>query len=65
LRQHHYALVISDIRLPDITGDALFEQLLAQQHSLPPFIFITGHGDLETAVRLLKKGRAGLHHQTV
>lgn len=56
LRQHDYALVISDIRLPDLTGDALFEQLLAQQHSLPPFIFITGHGDLETAVRLLKKG---------
>jgi DNA-binding NtrC family response regulator len=56
LRQHDYALVISDIRLPDITGDALFEQLLTQQHSLPPFIFITGHGDFETAVRLLKKG---------
>jgi DNA-binding NtrC family response regulator len=56
LRQRDYALVISDIRLPDITGDALFEQLLAQHHSLPPFIFITGHGDLETAVRLLKKG---------
>ena len=56
LRQNDYALVISDIRLPDITGDALFEQLLAQQHNLPPFIFITGHGDLETAVRLLKMG---------
>jgi DNA-binding NtrC family response regulator len=56
LCERHYALVISDIRLPDITGDALFEQLLAQQHNLPPFIFITGHGDLETAVRLLKKG---------
>ena len=41
LRQHDYALVISDIRLPDLSGDALFEQLLAQQHSLPPFIFIT------------------------
>ncbi len=56
LRQLDYALVISDIRLPDITGDALFEQLLAQQRSLPPFIFVTGHGDLEMAVRLLKKG---------
>lgn len=56
LRQHSYALVLCDIRLPDIAGDALFEQLLPQHHSLPPFIFITGHGDLETAVRLLKKG---------
>ena len=56
LRQQDYALVISDIRLPDITGDALFEQLLAEHRSLPPFIFITGHGDIDTAVRLLKKG---------
>ncbi len=54
--QQDYALVISDIRLPDITGDVLFEQLLTQRPDLPPFIFITGHGDLETAVRLLKKG---------
>lgn len=56
LLHQDYALVISDIRLPDITGDALFEQLLARQQTLPPFIFITGHGDIETAVRLLKKG---------
>ncbi len=56
LLQQDYALVISDIRLPDITGDALFEQLLAERGSLPPFIFITGHGDIDTAVRLLKKG---------
>lgn len=56
LRSRDYAIVISDIRLPDITGDALFEQLLAEHCSLPPFIFITGHGDIDTAVRLLKKG---------
>jgi len=56
LRTQDYALVISDIRLPDITGDALFEQLLAEQRHLPPFIFITGQGDIDTAVRLLKKG---------
>ena len=30
LRTQNYALVISDIRLPDITGDALFEQLLSE-----------------------------------
>ena len=56
LRQQAYAVVISDIRLPDITGDALFGQLLAERITLPPFIFITGHGDIDTAVRLLKKG---------
>ena len=56
LRGQDYALVISDIRLPDMTGDSLFEQLLGEAVSLPPFIFITGHGDIDTAVRLLKKG---------
>lgn len=56
LQHQDYALVISDIRLPDTTGDALFEQLLTQRTALPPFIFITGHGDIATAVRLLKKG---------
>ncbi|MDD2926426.1 sigma-54 dependent transcriptional regulator [Rhodoferax sp.] len=56
LRQQSYALVISDIRLPDVAGDQLFEQLLTALCSLPPFIFITGHGDIDTAVRLLKEG---------
>jgi len=56
LQAQNYALVISDIRLPDITGDALFEQLLSEHRCLPPFIFITGHGDIDTAVRLLKAG---------
>jgi len=56
LRNQDYALVISDIRLPDIGGDALFAQLLAEHIKLPPFIFITGQGDIDTAVRLLKQG---------
>ncbi|TXT39099.1 MAG: Fis family two component sigma-54 specific transcriptional regulator [Comamonadaceae bacterium] len=56
LRSQSYALVVSDIRLPDITGDVLFEQLLAVGQRLPPFIFITGHGEIDSAVSLLKKG---------
>jgi DNA-binding NtrC family response regulator len=56
LRTQNYALVISDIRLPDVTGDVLFEQLQGEHRSLPPFVFITGHGDIDTAVRLIKAG---------
>jgi DNA-binding NtrC family response regulator len=56
LRSQSYALVISDIRLPDRTGDALYAQLQGEHLSLPPFIFITGHGDIDTAVHLLKAG---------
>ena len=56
LRSRHYALVISDIRLPDITGDVLFKQLLGEHVRLPPFVFITGQGDIDSAVSLLKQG---------
>jgi DNA-binding NtrC family response regulator len=56
LRERHYALAISDIRLPDIAGDDLFETLRAEALTLPPFLFITGHGAIDQAVRLLKLG---------
>ena len=56
LREKPYSLVISDIRLPDISGDALFRQLREAHTSIPPFIFITGFADIETAVELLKLG---------
>ena len=58
LKSTDYGLVISDIRLPDGNGDALFEELRASSCLLPPFIFITGFGDIERAVSLLKLGAA-------
>jgi DNA-binding NtrC family response regulator len=39
-------------------ADRWFEGLLQRCAVLPPFIFITGHGDLERAVELLKLGAA-------
>jgi len=56
LRRGGYAAVISDIRLPDRGGDALYLDLKGEGLLLPPFIFITGFGAIETAVRLLKEG---------
>ncbi|HCA26136.1 MAG TPA: sigma-54-dependent Fis family transcriptional regulator, partial [Betaproteobacteria bacterium] len=56
LAQRHYHVAISDIRLPDISGKSLFEQLLLGHSPLPPFIFITGNGAIDDAVRLLKLG---------
>ncbi len=50
--------VVCDIRLPGIAGDRWFESLRGRCAVLPPFIFITGHGDLERAVELLKLGAA-------
>ena len=51
-----YFLVISDIRLPDMAGDELFAKLQAEHIALPPFLFITGQGNIDSAVRLLKQG---------
>lgn len=56
LLTREYSLVISDICLPDRSGDALYRQLSAEHVALPPFIFITGHGEVDTAVQLLKLG---------
>jgi DNA-binding NtrC family response regulator len=56
LRRRHYDVVICDIRLPDISGEDLFAQLKADEVSLPPFIFATGFGTVDRAVRLLKMG---------
>lgn len=51
-----YRLVISDIRLPDVSGEELFAELKRSGQVLPPFLFITGHGAIDQAVRLLKLG---------
>ena len=48
--------MVSDIRLPDINGDELFEQLQANSVFLPPWIFITGYGTIERAIALMKLG---------
>lgn len=49
--------VICDIRLPDGDGETLFNTL-CQTTTPPPFLFITGHGGVEQAVRLMQGGAA-------
>ncbi|MDD2920044.1 sigma-54 dependent transcriptional regulator [Rhodoferax sp.] len=56
LQQDQYSVVISDIKLPDIDGEQLFEELRAAGTELPPYIFMTGYGAIDRAVRLLKLG---------
>lgn len=56
LRHKRYDLVVCDIQLPDTNGETLFADLQADQTQLPPFIFITGFGAIDRAVRLLKLG---------
>ncbi len=56
LERKHYDVAICDIQLPDINGEDLFLQLNAGKKPLPPFVFITGYGAVDRAVRLLKLG---------
>ncbi|MBU1775714.1 MAG: sigma-54 dependent transcriptional regulator, partial [Gammaproteobacteria bacterium] len=53
-----FDLIISDIHLPDLNGEEIFTRLSGEKRRLPPFIFITGYGSIDRAVRLLKLGAA-------
>ena len=50
-------LVLSDFRLPDGTGLDVLEAVTTRSLSLP-VVLVTGSGDVESAVRLLKAGAA-------
>ena len=58
LEQRAYDVVVSDIRLPDLSGEDLFTALAARGRRRPPFLFVTAHGSLDRAVALLKQGAA-------
>jgi len=50
-------VVVCDIKLPDGTGEELFNRL-CETATPPPFLFITGHGGIDQAVRLMRAGAA-------
>jgi DNA-binding NtrC family response regulator len=49
--------IVCDIRLPDLNGEDVFREA-ARWSNVPPFLFITGHGDIDQAVRLMRAGAA-------
>ena len=49
--------VLLDVRMPGMSGLALFEQLIERQLlDVLPVIFLTGHADVPTAVDSVKRG---------
>ena len=51
------ACILLDVRMPGMSGLALFEQLLAKGMAQAwPVIFLTGHADVPTAVDSVKRG---------
>ncbi len=49
--------LILDIRMPGMSGIELQQQLIDMRSTLP-IIFITGHGDIPTAVEAMQRGAA-------
>ncbi len=48
------ATLILDVELPDINGLDLQNQMAGGNH--PPIVFVTGHGDIPSSVRAIKRG---------
>jgi len=49
--------LLLDVRMPGMSGLALFERLVERGlHQVLPVIFLTGHGDVPTAVAAVKRG---------
>jgi len=55
IEKEDFALVISDIKMPKISGTELLKQSL-QLKPETTFVMISGHADIDTAVSCLKEG---------
>ncbi|WP_116812293.1 sigma-54-dependent transcriptional regulator [Steroidobacter cummioxidans] len=55
LDEHFPGVVISDLRMPDVDGRTLFQELRRRDPDIP-VILITGHGDIHEAVELIHAG---------
>ncbi len=55
LKERRPDLVVCDIRLPDMSGEDVFQRIRPDL-STSPFLFITAFGDIDQAVRLIRAG---------
>ena len=55
LTKNSYELIICDIKMPKLDGIEVLENSMKNNIEIP-FIMISGHGDLDTAVECIKKG---------
>jgi DNA-binding NtrC family response regulator len=57
ISENKFEAIVCDIRLPDLSGEDVFREA-ARSSNVPPFLFITGYGDIDQAVRLMRAGAA-------
>ncbi len=48
-------MVISDVKMPNVSGLQLFEESLASE-SYPTFIFVSAHADVAMTVKAMQQG---------
>ena len=48
-------LVITDLRMPELSGEMVLEKVVAENPSIP-VIVLTGHGSIDSAVDAMRKG---------
>ncbi|MGV8713430.1 MAG: response regulator transcription factor, partial [Nitrosomonas sp.] len=54
-RQDFFGCVLIDVKMPDMDGLQLQEEL-SRRNVVLPVIFLTGHGDIPMSVRAIKAG---------
>ncbi len=55
VKKNREVIVVSDIRLPGMSGIELMQQVLKIDEDMP-IVLVTGHGDVEMAVNAIKHG---------
>lgn len=58
LAEESFSLLLTDIRMPDISGLEVIQSVRERDREIP-IIIITGYGTLETAIKALKLGAQG------
>jgi two-component system response regulator PilR (NtrC family) len=49
-------VIVSDIKMPKMTGFQMWDELKSKHTGVPPIIFITGHGEKSAAIESLRMG---------
>jgi DNA-binding NtrC family response regulator len=55
LKEQEIDLVITDLKMPNLSGEKLL-QLVVSEYPTIPVIILTGHGTIETAVKAMRDG---------
>lgn len=64
VRKNDVDLVITDLRMPEMTGEELIEKIRSSYPKLP-IIVLTGHGTIENAVEIMKWGTIDFYTKPV